>query len=60
MNNAPKYLKANMQAAAELYREGQISRAECFRHEVDVSCGRDSGPINIIGQESAALEVLEP
>ncbi len=42
-----KYLEAKMAAAGELYAEGKITRAECFKHEVDVAVQRDSGPIKL-------------
>jgi hypothetical protein len=39
-------LKARASLAGEWYREGRITRAECFRLEMDASLGNDTGPIN--------------
>ena len=38
-------LAARAKIAEDLYREGKITRAECFRLGVDAAIGRDSGPI---------------
>lgn len=38
-------LEARAIIAGDLFREGQITRAECFRLEVDAVLGQDSGPI---------------
>jgi len=42
------YLCAKATIAGDLYRDGKITRAECFRHEVDLATGRNSGPIKLI------------
>lgn len=42
---SPAALKARASIGADLYREGRITRAECFRLAVDASIGQDSGPI---------------
>lgn len=44
------FLEAKAVIAGDLYAEGKISRAECFRHEVDVAVQRDSGPIQQPGE----------
>ena len=36
-----------LEALADLYREGRITRAECFKHEVAISLGNDAGPIRL-------------
>ena len=38
-------LKARAIIAADLWREGRITRGECRRLEADACLGRDSGPI---------------
>ncbi len=38
-------LKARAVIAGDLYREGRITRAECFRLEGDAAHAEDSGPI---------------
>jgi len=38
-------LKARARLADEWYHSGRITRAECFRLEVDASLGVDTGPI---------------
>ena len=38
-------LAARAKIAEDLYREGKITRAECFRLGVDAAISRDSGPI---------------
>jgi|DEB0MinimDraft_10_1074344.scaffolds.fasta_scaffold21536_4 hypothetical protein len=40
-----RHLKARAVIAGDLYREGKITRAECFRLEVDAAHGEDTGPI---------------
>ncbi len=40
-------LELKCEVAVELYREGRITRGECFRHEVDVTVEKDSGPIKL-------------
>lgn len=40
-----RYLEAKLESAAEAYERGEISRGEVFRHEVDISVQKDSGPI---------------
>ncbi len=42
-----RYLNAKEEAAAELYREGKITRAEAFRHGVEVSIHLTRGPIKL-------------
>lgn len=42
---SPAALQARASIGADLYREGRITRAECFRLAVDASIGQDSGPI---------------
>jgi hypothetical protein len=37
-----------MEACAALYRDGRISRAECFKHEVAVATEKDAGPIILL------------
>lgn len=41
-----KYLMAKSKIANDLYADGNITRTECFRHEVDLICGKDTGIIN--------------
>jgi hypothetical protein len=38
-------LKARAVIAGDLFREGRITRPECFRLEVDAATARDTGPI---------------
>ena len=38
-------LSARAAIAADLFREGRITRVECFRLEVDAVTGKDTGPI---------------
>lgn len=45
--NQPERLKAKAEVAGDLYREDKISRAECFRAEVDQAVEQDSGPIDL-------------
>lgn len=48
-----KNLEARVALAADWLRDGLISRAECFRLEVDASLGRDSGPVRWLRKEAA-------
>jgi len=41
----PPLLKLRESFAGELYREGKITRTECFRIEMDAALGTDSGPV---------------
>lgn len=41
----PAALAARAVIAGDLFREGRITRTECFRLEVDAACARDTGPI---------------
>ncbi len=45
MKNNKKYLKAKAVIASDLYKEKQITQSECFRHEIDLMIGKDSGVI---------------
>lgn len=38
-------LKARAVIAGDLFREGRITRPECFRLEIDAATARDTGPI---------------
>lgn len=38
-------LNARAIIAGDLLQEGKITRAECFRLEVDAALGEDTGPI---------------
>lgn len=40
-----KWLEARAVIAGDLFREGRITRAECFRIEMDSAIGEDSGDI---------------
>lgn len=40
-----RQIKARAVIAGDLYREGRITRPECFRLEMDAALGYDSGPI---------------
>ena len=40
-----RHLRARAVIAGDLYREGKITRAECFRVEVDAAHGEDTGEI---------------
>lgn len=42
----PVELAARAVIAGDLFREGRITRCECFRLEVDAACSRTTGPIN--------------
>jgi len=44
-NSNKNYLEAKSTIATDLYKEGKITRPECFRHEVDLAVGEDSGAI---------------
>jgi hypothetical protein len=44
-------LSLKLEVAADLYRDGKISRAECFKHEVAVSVQKDPGPIVLGGYD---------
>lgn len=46
MTKTPAWFDARALIAGDLHRDGQITRAECFRIEVDKVLLRDSGPIN--------------
>ena len=39
-------LDARALIAGDLYRDGEITRHECFRLEMDAALGEDSGPIH--------------
>jgi len=41
----PHQLQLRASFAGELWREGKISRTECFRIEMDAALGRDTGPV---------------
>jgi len=43
--NNEAYLEAKAIIATDLYKDGKITRPECFRHEVDFLVGEDSGAI---------------
>lgn len=43
-------LKARAIIAGDLYREGRITREECFRLEMDGLLGEDSGEIKFNNQ----------
>lgn len=45
LSDRPEYLKARAEIAGDLYREGKITREECFRLEMDASLGVNSGPV---------------
>ena len=40
------WLDARAVIAGDLYRDGEITRQECWRLEMDAVLGEDSGPIN--------------
>jgi len=40
-----KYLEARAIIAGDLFKEGKITRAECFRIEMDAFLGEDTGDI---------------
>jgi hypothetical protein len=42
---SPAALQARAIIAGDLFREGRITRPECFRLEVDAAISRDTGPI---------------
>lgn len=42
--------------AGDLYRQGRISRAECFKHEVAVSTQKGPGPIVLLSAEAIHQE----
>ncbi len=50
-STSPPYLEAKVQAAAELFADDEITRGEMFRHEVDASLGRSTGPIKMAPKE---------
>ncbi len=41
-------LELKAEVANQLYAEGRITKAECFRHGVDIAVQQDSGPIELI------------
>ena len=45
LNCSQSHLNARVVIARDLYREGRITRAECFRLEVDAAHGQNTGPI---------------
>ena len=44
---SPAFLKARVESAAELYREGKVTRAECFRVELDEAHGENTGKLEL-------------
>lgn len=50
-------LNARAIIAGDLFREGRISRCECFRLEMDSYLGRDTGPIKY--EENSEFEDLK-
>ena len=46
-NVAQSELDARALIAGDLYREGEITRSECFRLEMDAFLGEYTGPVNL-------------
>lgn len=49
--NLQEILDLKQEVVADLYQQGKISRAECFKHEVAVSVQHDPGPIKLLTKE---------
>ena len=44
-NCSPAFLKARVESANELYREGKVKRQECLRMELDLAKGENTGDL---------------
>ena len=55
--NLPSYLKAKLESAKELFDAGKISKAELWRHELDLIHMTDTGPIKLT-PDPARKEVM--
>lgn len=53
-----KELDARAIIAGDLFREGGITRAECFRLEIDASLGEDTGAIKYQKNEDFVKEEM--
>lgn len=46
-NKSLAWLRARAVIAGDLFKEGKITRSECFRMEMDVVMGEDSGAMKL-------------
>lgn len=57
--NLKEILELKMEVAADLYRDGKISRGECFKHEVAVAVQQDPGHIVLLNSAPTPTEKRE-